>query len=123
MTETLPIVLEVASKGEAYQIGFDTFRRTRPGPAGRLSLSNFTQLDVYTDEIAPDLRSLAGYGDNGPGTYQEDRKIGLIQQGDESDNPTEAELLQASVFFDTVKEEFNRGAKMALDHAYGGDDD
>lgn len=67
---------------------------------------------VWANTRAPHLRATAGLADAGHGTYQVDRLVALVDAPD--DRPMEADLIDASVVFDSLVDAYDRGRRDAL---------
>jgi len=117
MSETIVVVEEAAALDDARARGRSRFAGLDPEIAADTDPSRITDSAAWANHIAPTLRCLAGFRDDGYGTWQVDGEIALIADGDESDNPADAELMPASAFHRHVVDEWYEGAYAAIDAA------
>jgi hypothetical protein len=122
MTAEIIVIEEAESKDRVEAMAR---RRYSDIPPVALESGDFrirTESAKFINHIAPTIRCIAGYRDNGHGTWGHDGDIALIADGDEMDTPAEAETLTASqyaqelhrVYRDTAHEEYSRQRKNYL---------
>lgn len=114
MTETIAVVKPYYLKEEAYRMGHDRFEGAGDGiedfDPRDFELSYFKGTATWANNVAPELRAMAGLADRGHGTYQSDRRVAAIKPGCEEDEPAEAELVSAREIFRELVEAFDMGA-------------
>jgi len=120
MTDDIIVVREAEAKGEAYSRGYDRFSGMEADLAADTDPSRITDSAVWTNHIAPTLRCMAGFRDAGFGTWQVDGPIALVADGDEGDEPADAEIIQAGDFHGEVVDAWYQGAYAAIDDAIDG---
>jgi hypothetical protein len=109
-------VVEISYQEEAaYDMGHDEFADHDTAEDPEVDPYFITGSARYANIIAPGLRAMAGYDDNGFGTYTVDRQVAAIRPGCEEDQPALADLTDASVIFDELHAAYFRGAHDALD--------
>jgi len=114
MSDTITVVCEVDAKDEAHSMGY---RRYADMDAAEIVESwpiHYTEHGSWDTHILPTLRCLAGYGDNGYGTYQQRQEVALIQDGDESDMPADAVVLNSGHLLDDLIVSWQDGAHTAV---------
>lgn len=99
---------------EAYTNGYDRFHEADLPEDEEPTLDHFYGTAAHANIVLPNLRSMAGYDDTGPGTYTVDRKVAAIEPGCEEDDQAPAELVSASTVFDTLFQAWQLGAYDAL---------
>jgi hypothetical protein len=120
MTETITVVEEATALDDAYGRGYSRFSGLDPRVAEDAEPARITDSAAWANHIAPTLRCMAGFRDGGHGTWQIDGDIALIVDGDESDHPADAEVIQASMFHQDVIDAWYEGAYAAIDDALDG---
>lgn len=120
MTENIAVVKPYYATGEAYNMGYRRFSGIDGDETEDFDLSPFKSSAEWANNVAPSLRSMAGYDDGGHGTYAHDRQVAAIEAGAEEDEPAEATLTRASYLFSELVEAYDRGA---YDAASGRDPD
>jgi len=114
MTENITVVCEVDAKDEARSMGY---RRYADMPAADIVAAwplEYASHGSWDSHILPTLRCLAGYGDRGYGTYQERQDVALIQDGNESDMPADAMILDSGHLLDDIIVSWQDGAHTAV---------
>jgi hypothetical protein len=114
MTEDITVVCECDAKDEARSMGY---RRYADMDAAMIIESwpvHYTKHGSWDSHILPTLRCLAGYGDRGYGTYQERQDVALIQDGNESDMPADAIILDSGHLLDDIIVSWQDGAHTAV---------
>jgi hypothetical protein len=101
---------------EAYRQGYNEFEGFEfQDDDEPLDLSHFKSSARWVNNIAPELRAMAGYADSGPGTYTVEREVAAIKPGCEEDEPAEAELVECIHVHQRLVEAFDKGAYDAAD--------
>lgn len=95
---------------KAYTMGFREFSDLDVDEMQYLDLSPHTDSDRWGDEIAPDLRRMAGYEDRGQSAYTVDRKAAAIHPGAGVDERPEADIVDASALYDSLVDAYMTGA-------------
>jgi len=114
MTEEITVVCECDAKDEARSMGY---RRYADMDAAMIVESwplEYASHGSWDTHILPTLRCLAGYGDSGYGTYQQRQDVALIQDGDESDMPADAVVLDSGHLLDDLVVSWQDGAHTAV---------
>jgi hypothetical protein len=114
MTEEITVVCECDAKDEAEGMGY---RRYADMPAADIVAAwpiYYTDHGSWDRHIEPTLRCIAGYGDRGHGTYHERQDIALIRDGDESDHPADALLINSAELLDEIIDAWQNGAHQAV---------
>jgi len=75
---------------------------------------HYTEHGSWDTHILPTLRCLAGYDDVEYGTYQQRQEVALIRDGDESDHPTDALLIDSMHLLDEITDAWYNGAHQAV---------
>jgi len=120
MSETIVVVEEAAALDDARARGRSRFAGLDPDVAADADPSRITDSAAWANHIAPTLRCLAGFRDAGYGTWQVDGPIALVADGDEGDEPADAEIVQAGDFHGEVVDAWYQGAYAAIDDAIDG---
>jgi len=114
MTEEITVVCECDAMDEARSMGY---RRYADMDAAMIVESwplEYASHGSWDTHILPTLRCLAGYGDSGYGTYQQRQDVALIQDGDESDMPADAVVLDSGHLLDDLVVSWQDGAHTAV---------
>ena len=114
MSDTIPVVELVEVLAQAKRLGWSEFPETFE-PSDEFPMSNFRETSRWSNSIAPRLRSLAGYGDAGHGTFQLHRDVAVIMEGDEDDVPAEATVMSTSMLYEDIVDAFDEGARAAME--------
>jgi hypothetical protein len=114
MTEDITVVCECDAKDEARSMGYRRFADMAADEIVAAWPIHYTEHGSWDRHIEPTLRCLAGYGDRGHGTYQERQEVALIQDGDESDMPADALILDSSHLLDDIIVSWQDGAHQAV---------
>lgn len=83
-----------------------------------LDLSPIKESARWANNIAPSLRAMAGYLDNGHGTYTDAREVAAILPGCEEDEPAEADLCSARDVFNALVKAWDMGAMDGYENTY-----
>lgn len=124
MNDTIAVVKTAYVLEEAYEMGHSRHTGTASevaDTAEEFDLSPLKGSAQWANNIAPELRSMAGLDDSGHGTYQENRQIAAVVPGCEEDEPAEARLVDAREFFGALVEAFDAGAYDAIEDTYDPD--
>jgi len=114
MTEEITVVCECDAKDESRSMGY---RRYADMTAKEIVESwpiEYTTHGSWDSHIEPTLRCLAGYDDAGYGTYQQRQEVALIRDGDESDHPADALLIDSMHLLDEITDAWYNGAHQAV---------
>jgi hypothetical protein len=114
MTEEITVVCECDAKDEAFSMGY---RRYADMPAADIVEAwpiEYASHGSWDRHIEPTLRCLAGYDDAGYGTYQQRQEVALIEDGDESDHPADAIILDSGHLLDHIVSSWRDGAHTAV---------
>jgi len=114
MTEEITVVCECDAKDKAEGMGY---RRYADMPAADIAEAwpiYYTEHGSWDRHILPTLRCLAGYDDRGHGTYQYRQDVALVQDGDESDMPADAIILDSAYLLDDIIASWQDGAHTAV---------
>lgn len=114
MTEYITVVCECDAKDEAEAMGYRRFADMTAGEIVAAWPIHYTEHGSWDRHIEPTLRCLAGYGDRGHGTYQERQEVALIRDGDESDHPADALLIDSGELLDEITDAWYNGAHQAV---------
>lgn len=117
MTDDIAVVKPLYATEEAYNMGYDRFEGVADEEEDIIwDFHHFTETAEYANNVAPDLRAMAGHADSGPGTYTINRKVAAIKEGCEEDEPAEAALIDARHVFEELVDAYRKGA---TDAAHG----
>ena len=109
---TIVNVLSVAR--EAYDMGFDRFKGFRAiDNEDPIDLSHFKESASWANQVAPELRSMAGNADRGYGTYTERRDV-IVTNTLESSHRQEGETVDSAELVKVVREAWDLGAYDSL---------
>jgi len=114
MTENITVVCECDAKDEARSMGY---RRYADMPAADIVEAwplEYASHGSWDSHILPTLRCLAGYGDRGHGTYQERQDVALIPDGNESDMPADAIILDSGHLLDDLIDAWHSGRHQVI---------
>jgi len=114
MTEYITVVCECDAHDEARSMGYRRYADMAAAEIVAAWPIEYARHGSWDSHIEPTLRCLAGYGDNGYGTYQQRQDVGLIEDGDESDHPADAVVLSSSWVFDRLVDTWYSGAHQAV---------
>jgi len=114
MTENITVVCECDAHDEAHSMGYRRFADITAAEIVESWPIHYTEHGSWDRHIEPTLRCLAGYGDRGHGTYQQRQEIALIQDGDESDHPADALLIDCSIILNELVDTWRTGADQAV---------
>lgn len=121
----IAVVKPYYAKEEAYRMGHERTSgwddETAPDDAEH-TLSHVKESARWANTIAPTLRCMAGYMDNGHGTYTGSREVAAIHDGCEEDEPAEAELFSSVYLYEELVEAWDRGALDGYDGEYNPED-
>ena len=120
MIDDIVVVTEAEALGEAYTRGYDRFSGMDAEIAEDVDPAYFTDSAAWANHVLPTLRCMSGYRDRGRGTYQVDGTIALIRDGDELDEPADADVILASDFQGAVVDAWYNGVYAAIDDAIDG---
>jgi len=109
------VVPAAQTLGEAYAMGYDRFTGADPVRADVFEqVDAFKQSASWANNVAPLLRSLSGYADEGHGTYQTPRAVVVVPDGNEDDLPRTGSSRPANAVYETVVDAWQNGAMDAL---------
>jgi len=114
MTENITVVCECDAKDEARSMGY---RRYADMPAVDIVEAwplEHASHGSWDTHILPTLRCLAGYDDAGYGTYMQRQDVALIQDGDESDMPADAIILDSGQILGSLIDAWHNGRHQAV---------
>jgi hypothetical protein len=114
MTENITVVCECDAHDEAHSMGYRRFADMAAAEIVESWPIEYTTHGSWDRHIEPTLRCIAGYGDRGHGTYQQRQEIALIQDGDESDHPADALLIDCSIILNELVDTWRTGADQAV---------
>jgi hypothetical protein len=114
MTENITVVCECDAHDEAHSMGYRRFADMAAAEIVESWPIEYTTHGSWDRHIEPTLRCIAGYGDRGHGTYQQRQEIALIQDGDESDHPADALLIDCSIILNELGDTWRTGADQAV---------
>lgn len=117
MTDTIAVVRMALALEDAYAMGYDRFEGMDAEAAEGFTFAPFTDSATWANTVLPSLRARAGFEDSGHGTYRVDRQVAVIAEGDEDDEPADAELVFTQWVFGRLVDEYRRGAHDAADAA------
>lgn len=103
------VIDEWRAKEEAYSDAYYRFSQGEEVSEEDFQFSHFTESATWANTVAPRLRSMAGYDDEGYGTYQTPVPIVLVSEPD--DDPATGQLLEEPWhFLDELVESYQSGA-------------
>jgi len=114
MSDTITVVCECDAKDEAHSMGYRRFADMTAADIVAAWPVHYTEHGSWDRHIGPTLRCLAGYDDAGYGTYQQRQEVALIRDGDESDHPSDALLIDSMHLFDEITDAWYNGAHQAV---------
>jgi len=114
MTEEITVVCECDALDEARSMGYRRYADMTAAEIVAAWPIHYSEHGSWDTHILPTLRCLAGYGDNGYGTYQQRQDVALIQDGDESDMPADAVVLNSGHLLDDLIVSWQDGAHTAV---------
>jgi hypothetical protein len=114
MSDTITVVCECDAKDEAHSMGYRRFADMAAADIVAAWPVHYTEHGSWDRHIEPTLRCLAGYDDAGYGTYQQRQEIALIRDGDESDHPADALLIDSMHLLDEITDAWYNGAHQAV---------
>jgi len=114
MTKEITVVCEVDAKDEARSMGYRRYADMDAADIVAAWPIPYQEHGSWDTHILPTLRCLAGYGDAGYGTYQQRQDVALIQDGDESDMPADAVVIDCSIIMDELVDTWRTGADQAV---------
>jgi len=114
MSDTITVVCECDAKDEARSMGYRRYADMDAAMIVEAWPIEYTTHGSWDSHIEPTLRCLAGYDDAGYGTYQQRQEVALIENGDESDHPAYAVILNSSHLLDELISTWQEGAHRAV---------
>jgi hypothetical protein len=116
MTNDTIVVVKVGeAKREAYGKGFDRFYGMEtPSDPEDFDISPYYDSAAYSNHVLPALRRIAGYDDNGTGTFTVERPVALIEVYEEDDSHVEAQKVSSEELFDELHSEWLDGVYDAV---------
>jgi hypothetical protein len=114
MSDTITVVCEVDAHDEAHSMGYRRFADMTAADIVEAWPLEYASHGSWDTHILPTLRCLAGYGDAGYGTYQQRQEVALIRDGDESDHPADALLVDSMQLIDEITDAWYSGAHQAV---------
>jgi len=114
MSEYITVVCECDAKDEARSMGYRRYADMAAAEIVAAWPVHYTEHGSWDTHILPTLRCLAGYGDSGYGTYQQRQEVALIRDGDESDMPADAVVLDSGHLLDDLIVSWQDGAHTAV---------
>jgi len=106
---------EAYRMGHRFASGFASVNDETVPDDEPLELSYIKESAKWANNIAPDLRAMAGMSDPGHGTYTGDRQVAAVRAGCEEDQPAEAELMDARRLFRVLSDCWDMGARDAYE--------
>lgn len=114
MSAKIAVVKPAYQIEEAYRMGYDRFEPADDADDADHPIAHFKESGEWANGIAPRIRAMAGYRDDGRGTYQLKRQVAAIEPGAEEDNPAAAQLVPSEVVREKLVDAFDHGAAAAL---------
>lgn len=103
------VINEWRAKEEAYSDAYYRFSQGEEVDEEDFQFSHFTESATWANTVAPNLRAMAGYDDEGYGTYQTPVPIVLVSEPD--DEPAVGQLVEEPWhFLDELHQAYQRGA-------------
>lgn len=127
MSETIAVVNERDALLDAYELGHNRGSRAdvtgdpRADEDPDFDLSEIKSSASWDNIVDPKLRAMAGYGDDGHGTYQVERQIALVPPGNEDDDPAEARLRASPKFYVRLADAYDMGARDGAEGSFDPD--
>lgn len=116
---TVAVIPEAEVLDEAYNLGYQRFEdaETIEEEDGNPyeAVSGFREYATWANNVAPRLRSLAGFVDSGPGTYTVGRKVVVVPEGNEDDLPADGKQMDIQYVHEAVLDVWELGAVDALE--------
>jgi hypothetical protein len=114
MTEEITVVCECDAQDEARAMGYRRYADMAAGEIVEAWPIEYASHGSWDTHILPTLRCLAGYDDAGYGTYMQRQEVALIRDGDESDMPADAIILDSAYLLDDIIASWQAGAHTAV---------
>jgi len=114
MTEAITVVCECDAKDEARSMGYRRYADMHAADIVASWPLEYASHGSWDSHILPTLRCLAGYEDRGYGTYQERQDVALIPDGNESDMPADAMILDSGHLLDDLIDAWHSGRHQAI---------
>ena len=113
--DEMTIVNVLSVVREAYDMGYNRFEGFRAiDNEDPIDLSHFKESASWANNVAPELRSMAGNADRGYGTYNERREV-IVTNTLESSHRQEGETVDSAELVKVVREAWDLGAYDSLD--------
>lgn len=113
MTDNIKVVVIPETLEEAYRMGYNEFEDMENPEGEDFDIAPFHDSARYCNHILPKLRCMAGYRDNGHGTYQENGKVVTVEAP--KDRPMNGHETEAHRIFDEIVEAWHNGAYDGID--------
>jgi len=109
---TIYVVDEIEAKEDAYHMGYNRFKGMDTLKEDELlEFHLFTESAQWANNIAPQLRAMAGAKDSGHGTYQQHSEIVTVTEP--RDSPMEGQQCDSFELYSELIDMYRQGAEHA----------